>query len=289
MAQLRPRQMNNTIVITGQTATGKTSYAHKLALESNGELINCDSRQVYKYLDIVTGKDRLDNTPIWLYDIVDPNQPFSSSEWASAAREAIEAIQKREKTPIIVGGTYLYLKNLLYGFATETIGPDWQLRERLGELSVEELQEKMMDLNYDAFDAMNNSDQNNPRRLMRKIEIAQANTPTPSKHIHEELKIDKFIGLRFKDEEKLRNTIEKRVQKRISGGAIEETRDLLSRGYSKIDPGLQTIGYKQIIQFLEESISEKEMIQLWITAEVQYAKRQYTFMKKDTNIVWHDI
>lgn len=305
--------MDKLIVITGQTATGKTSLAHKLALEKNGELINADSRQIYKHLDIVTGKERLADVPVWLYDVVEPNTPFSSSEYAQHAREVIKEISMRGKTPIIVGGTYLYIKNLLYGFETESIGPDWSLREELNKASLEDLQMRLMDMDYEAFDSMNNSDQNNPRRLIRRIEIlshsglpaggeeSQSPHRDPSVSASRRIPQDdnltrhpefisgshtEIIGLRFADDEKLRATIEKRVLSRITAGAVEETRNLLSKGYKKTDPGLQTIGYKQIIQFLEEEVSEEEMIHLWITAEVQYAKRQYTFMKTSSAIAW---
>lgn len=291
--------MDKLIVITGQTATGKTSLAHKLALEKNGELINADSRQIYKHLDIVTGKERLTDIPVWLYDIVEPNTPFSSSEYARHARGVIQDIHMRGKTPIIVGGTYLYIKNLLYGFETESIGPDWNLREELNKASLEDLQMRLMDMNYDVFDSMNNSDQNNPRRLIRRIEIishSESQTKNlgvtshrgPSRPMGDQDDIT-FIGLRFANDEKLRATIEKRVHSRIAAGALEETRNLLSMGYKKTDPGLQTIGYKQIIQFLNKEISEEEMTTLWITAEVQYAKRQYTFMKTNSAIEWQTI
>lgn len=284
--------MNKLIVITGQTATGKTSYAHKLALEQNGELINADSRQIYKHLDIVTGKERLDDVPIWLYDIVEPSTPFSSSEYAQHARKVIKEIHSRGKTPIIVGGTYLYIKNLLYGFETESIGPNWELREELNKASVQDLQIRLRELSYETFENMNNSDRNNPRRLIRRIEILSHPDPSPPKEVQDDSELQdvvKIIGLRFADDEKLRATIEKRVHARIAAGAIKETRLLLTKGYKKEDPGLQTIGYKQIIQFLDEEISEEQMIVLWITAEVQYAKRQYTFMKTNSAITWHTV
>ncbi len=308
--------MNKLIVITGQTATGKTSYARKLALEHNGELINADSRQIYKHLDVVTGKERLIDIPVWLYDVVEPNTPFSSSEYAHYARTVIKELFTRGKTPIIVGGTYLYIKNLLYGFETELIGPDWNLRKELNKAPLEVLQKRLMDIDYDVFNSMNNSDKNNPRRLIRRIEILshsklpaggkESQTPhrdpsvSASRRIPQDDNLTRhpefiseshteIIGLRFADDEKLRATIEKRVRARLAAGAIEETRNLLSMGYKREDPGLQTIGYKQIIQFLSKEISEEEMIALWITAEIQYAKRQYTFMKTNSAITWHAV
>lgn len=271
------------IIVTGQTATGKTSYAYNLAKEVNGELINADARQIYKHLDIVTGKERFEDVHTWLLDIVDPKEPFSSAEFAQKAREAIREIEKKGKTPIIVGGSYLYLKNLLYGFETDSIPPDWELRKELESLSVQALQQRIGE------NTLNNSDFNNPRRLMRKIEIAEylQNNPSHLTTSNETVpNIEKYIGLRFENSEKMKEKISKRVQERIDRGAVQETEELLKNGYKKSDPGLQTIGYKQIISYLEKEISEEEMISLWITAEVQYAKRQYTFMKQDHQISW---
>src|SRR5687767_13594055 len=125
--------MNRLIVITGQTATGKTSLAADLVQKHNGEIVNADSRQIYKHLDIITGKDldQFAGQRVWLFDVVDPKMPFSSFDFKEAALLAIDDIMKRKKTPIIVGGTYLYLKHLLYGIETENILPDWELRRSL--------------------------------------------------------------------------------------------------------------------------------------------------------------
>ena len=323
------------IVITGQTGTGKTAYALKLAKKVNGELVNCDSRQIYKDLNIVTGKDlspnchfeevkRLRNLdigyfiindiPIWLYDIVKPSEPFSSYEYKLCALEAISAIEVKGKVPIIVGGTYLYIRSLLYGFETEKIPPDWRLREILEKLSVQKLQEKLALLNPEEFDAMNNSDQNNPRRLMRKIEIIRhpelarlgeaprrrvSGSPhrlsvvIPAKAVIQLNRspiwvgddID-FIALKFPDNATMREVIGKRVMERFENGAVEETRELFEKGYKETDPGLQTIGYKELIEYRKENTSKDEMIQKWILAETKYAKRQHTFMKKDLKISW---
>src|SRR4051812_37635452 len=104
--------MNKLIVITGQTATGKTSLASDFVKKNNGEIVNADSRQIYKYLDIITGKDlaQFAGQRVWLFDIADPKLPFSSFEFKEAALFAVEDIIKRKKTPIVIGGTYLYLK-----------------------------------------------------------------------------------------------------------------------------------------------------------------------------------
>ena len=311
------------IIITGQTATGKTKLALEYAKKYNGELINCDSRQIYKYLDIITGKDlsprvssRAERSgvegSVWLYDFIKPYKYFSSFDYVKAVQNIIKDVKKRRKTPILVGGSYFYLKHLLYGFDTK-VPPNFRLREKLNNKTVEKLHNILKKLNVKSFNQMNNSDRNNPRRLIRKIEIEKAakKTGVEGKGIPDGLPAGRqarsrevlfeastdgnepetgpvflMIGLRYKNKEKLREAIKTRVEKRLKQGAIKEVELLLKKGYQKTDPGLKTIGYQQIIDYLEGNTTKKQAIEKWITAEVQYAKRQYTFMKKDKNIKW---
>lgn len=278
--------MRDLIVITGQTATGKTRYALEMAHRVNGELINADSRQVYKYLDIVTGKDKkeLDTSGInyHVFDVVDPKERFSSHEYVRLARAAINEIRARNKTPVIVGGTYLYIKHLLYGFDASA-PPNPELRAEIEPLSVLELQQKLGTRPAD----INDSDWNNPRRLIRRIEIASSQVPqkaTPEGHIS---RINEFIGFSHPNRESLVKAVTVRVEERLKNGAIEEVEQLLKKGYTAQDPGLLTIGYQQISSFLSGAISKEEAIQDWKNKEIQYAKRQLTFMKKDPNISWN--
>lgn len=274
------------IVVTGQTATGKTELALKLAKEYDGELVNFDSRQVYKYLDVITGKD-LPASKVHLYDVVSPNQFFSSHDWVVAANKVIDDIERRGKTPVLVGGTYLYLKHLLYGFDVSA-PPDFELRKRLEEKTVKELQLKLEKLDPRAFETLNYSDRNNPRRLVRKIEVA-THSGLPAGKRKKMIKPKVFIGLRFKDNENLRRVIERRVKMRLKQGAVEEVRSILKRGYKETDPGLKTIGYVELIKYLKGDFSKEKAIAEWVNHEVQYAGRQYTFMKKDKNITWREI
>jgi len=287
----------NLIVITGQTATGKTKLALELAKKippaGGGELINFDSRQIYKYLDIITGKDIAKNK-IWLYDIVSPDQYFSSFDFVKLVTPIIADIKKRGKTPILVGGTYLYLKHLLYGIDDDNSPPDFKLRDRLNNKSVKELQNILTKLDVQSINRLNNSDLNNPRRLIRKIEIASNRKGTlligsVLKRTDPGIVPEIFIGLKYKDKGKLRQAIEKRVEGRLKNGAIEEVKKLLKMGYTENDPGLKTIGYQQIIKYLDKELTKEKAIEDWINKEVQYAKRQYTFMKKDNNIKWKEI
>lgn len=305
------------IIITGQTATGKTQLALEYAKKYNGELVNCDSRQTYKHLNIITGKDYPKNTKIWLYDVVDPKQYFSSYDYVKKALPLIKKLLKENKTPIIVGGTYFYLKHLLYHIETEKIPPNWQLRKHLRNKSVRDLQKILKDINAQSFNRLNISDRNNPQRLIRKIEIVKIQpsfqlrelkklVPQNLRGLTQQMKIEprrlilteklnlknlpiEFIGLRFKNKEALTSAIKNRVGERLKKGAIDEVKELLQRGYKENDPGLKTIGYQQIIPYLKGNLSKEEAIKQWIIKEIQYARRQYTFMKKDPYIVWKTI
>jgi tRNA dimethylallyltransferase len=315
------------IIITGQTATGKTAYALKLAQKYNGELINCDSRQIYKGLDIVTGKDiekksrfitidsndrfnigyyLIRGVKLWLYDIVDLRQHFSSYDWVQCALFVIKNILSRNKTPIIVGGTYFYLYHLIYDVETQHIRADWKLRQELDAKPVRELQKLYRSLDKSSFNKLNNSDKNNPQRLIRKIEIIShykklklpyqkhmtnfniPKTISLGKKLDRKIQIQ-YEGLMYKNQKYIAEHIKKRVVKRLTLGAIEEVKNLLKNDYSEHDPGLKTIGCSQIISFLKKKVTEKQAIDEWITKEIQYAKRQFTFMSRDANICWKSI
>lgn len=286
-------------IVTGQTATGKTKYALQLAKKYNGELVNFDSRQIYKHLDIITGKDihLLKEIPIWLYDIVDPKDPFSAHDFEKIAIKTIKEIISRGKTPILVGGTYFYLKYLLYMRQGEESQPDWELRNQLEGKDLSELQKMLQNENPEVFQTMNESDQNNPRRLIRKLELESQgkNLEQLSYEIilGEKLNIPnlevEITGFFYPNRERLRQIIQTRVEERLDQGAIQEVENLLEKKYTSADYGLQTIGYQQVIHFLQKKISHEEMINDWVNKEVQYAKRQYTFMKKDPHIQWQTV
>src|SRR3989338_4637595 len=164
--------MNKLLVISGPTATGKTSLAFKLAKKFNGELISADSRQVYKGMDIGTGKEFSAEIPTWGCDVVRPDQEWSAAHFVKFAKEVIAEVQQRGKLPIVVGGTGLYISNLLNPPETLNIPPDKKLRAELEKLPVAELQDRLKKADSKRFYGMNESDQQNPRRLVRAIEIA---------------------------------------------------------------------------------------------------------------------
>lgn len=306
-------------VITGQTATGKTNRALELATQKNGEIINFDSRQIYKKLDIITGKDLYltdrrymlvkkvgpydigyysisGDSRLWLYDIVDPRSPFSAFDYRLLALEVIKDIQLREKTPIIVGGTYFYLQHLLYDILDTPIPPNPELRAVLEKESTQTLKDILFTENFKVFKELNNSERHNRQRLIRKIEITRAGqeVATNTKENYDYVlpfseKDTSIEGFYMPDRENHRKRIQARIEERLKTGAIEEVESLLQKGYTADNPGLQTIGYKQILQFINNDITWEEMKKEWLHKEIQYAKRQYTFAKRDPHITWIEV
>jgi len=299
------------IVLTGTTATGKTGLALKLAKELKGELISADSRQCYKYLDIITGKDfeeknwqkettlknrfdlgyyTIQGVPVWLYDILDPKEYFSAYDWAVCAKEVVDQIIRRQKVPIIVGGSYFYLHTLLYGIRDEAGEVDWLFRQRLENTELSVLQEQLQKLDRTVYRQLNDSDRQNKRRLLRWIEktakVKEGMFPKSSRETWaNQFNID-FMGRRFQNKEDLITKINSRVKARLDKGALSEVEILLSMGYSESDPGLQTLGYRQLLHYLMGEFSLAEAVKEWETKELQYAKRQLTFMKKNPKIEW---
>lgn len=322
--------MTKIFVITGPSATGKTNLALQYAKKYDGELVNFDSRQIYKKLDIITGKDLKENrllvchskdcyrhssesrnlqnsgsrigvrddkqsTKIWLYDLMDPKEYFSSFDFVQRALAVIKDIIARKKVPILVGGTYLYLYHLLYKVETENIPPNTELRKKLNSKNVSELQQKLKEIDQRLFQNLNGSDKQNPQRLIRKIEIATfykkkgVKVPTKMKFLFNDFFKNKdieFIGLTYKNRGDIFKAIKTRVDKRLKEGAIDEVRNLLAEGYSRHDPGMKTIGYQQVMRYLRGEMTKQQAIEEWTRREFQYTKRQLTFMKKDPHIKW---
>lgn len=267
--------MSKLLIICGPTATGKTALAVKLAKKFNGELISADSRQVYKGMDIGTGKDyeSLEGIPIWMYDVVAPNEEFSVSHFAILARKAVADIVKRKKLAIVIGGTGLYIKALTDPFETVDVPPDKILREKLAHASVGEIQDM---ISPDILGVMNQSDMQNPRRLIRKIEIEKAGKSKIKRVGYNTLSIGLTATMSF-----LYKRIDKRVNERVEKGARMEV-ERLRKQYSWDVPAMSALGYRQWRE-------PEGAIERWKLDEHAYARRQMTWFKKQPGIVWFDI
>lgn len=292
--------MNKLLIISGPTATGKTALALTLAKKFNGELISADSRQIYRGMDIGTGKDIIgfqrhtsnlqhqdqplvfyqnqSGIKLWGYDLVDPSQDFSVANFLDFAQIILPDIWSRGALPIIIGGTGFYIDALLNPPTSVTIKPDPKLRTQLSTFSVKQLQQKLKTLSPHKFVSMNHSDQNNPRRLIRAIEIL-ISQPSGSVSISPSNINHLWINLTA-PREFIDRQIETRVHKRLDQGFEQEIKRLLDSGFNSTYPAATATGYQQWLNFLLGTVTKQEALNQWIIAERQYARRQLTWFKK---------
>ncbi len=289
------------IIITGQTGTGKTSLALEIAEIAYAELISADSRQIYTGLDIGTGKFDtpteltlnqgkwyLKGNRIHLINCISPKQKYSAGEFADDARNIITHSNKQQ---IVVGGTGFYIKSLIDPDETVSVPLNKQIRdlydhrEQSPEL-VSELQKILNQTDPDKLISMNNSDRNNPRRLVRAIEVAEWKKQN-SFTIQHKLNTRAIIGLKASPE-MLTEKITRRVHEMMEMGYEAEVKKLVEE-YSWDAPGMQTIGYKEWKDYFEEKISIRELIQQIITAHLHYARRQMIYLKRLPDIKWFNI
>ncbi len=276
--------MKKALFIVGPTAVGKTVLAVKINKKIPSILISADSIQVYRGADIISGKDHPGNLKIELIDILPPTESFSVADFVDRVRKIMN---ESNKIPIIVGGTGLYTKALFENIETINVKPNKRLRKKLLSLTIENLQNELKKLDKKRFEKMNNSDKNNPRRLIRAIEIVSQNQKAEVVDSAFDEKEVLTIGLKTSSEE-LKKRIKKRVDVRIENGALEEAKNLFKQ-YENLSPQLKTAnGYKQIFEFLQNKITWEEVVMRWEIADSQHAKRQMTYFNK-MNVEWFDI
>lgn len=313
---MKSKYIDKLLVILGPTSTGKTDLALNLAKKFNGEMVACDSRQVYTGLDIGTGKLpggkwttedgrwrkgkgwwEIDDVKIWMYDVADPKKQYTVYDYVKEAHKVIDSILKRGRLPIIVGGSGLYLKALLDGLTNLAIPIDQKLRKKLEKLSLIELQEELHKLSPQKWEGMNTSDRQNPRRLVRSIEIIQTKTPRQAfiSATAVELMLLK-IGLTA-PREILYQRIDERVISRINQEMVDEAKKLHQSGLTFKRMRQLGLEYGVLADYLEDKIKSKEELVKRLQGKIHdYARRQITWFKKtclsvgrEKNVLWFDI
>lgn len=286
--------MDKVIVIVGPTASGKTASSVALARRLNGEIINGDSLQVYRRLNIGTAKirpDEMQGVPHHLFDILSPEETFSVKDYQTLVREKIREIQSREKVPILVGGTGLYIRAVLYQFQfTEEVGDEatrkkWEdYAEKYGN---EQLHEQLAQVDPKSAASIH---PNNIRRVVRALEIYEKTGQTKVEqeaNSGDEIVIPHLIFGMDRPREELYERINERVIQMIEEGLEEEVRQLIADGFRNTQ-AMTGIGYKEWYPFLDGHLSKQAVIEAIQQNSRRYAKRQLTYFRHQLPVHWID-
>ena len=290
------------ITIAGPTAAGKTGWSIEIAEEIGAEIISADSRQIYRYMDIGTAKPEgswkwfissdslpekyydVSGVPHYLVDYIDPDQNFTLADFQKQAKKYIELIAKKDKLPMMVGGTGLYIQSVVDNFNIPEVPPQDNLRKTLNDIELDELVDLLEKVDPQAIEEI---DINNPRRVVRALEVSMTSgvpftqARGKGKKIYDTLQ----IGVKV-DREELYQRINKRVEKMIEQGLVEEVKDLLGKGYSWDLSSMHGIGYCEFKSYFENNAELEEVVENIKQNTRNYAKRQLSWLRRDDRINW---
>ena len=280
--------------LVGPTAVGKTELAIPLAQRLNGEILSCDSMQVYRGMDIGTAKASPEEhalVPHHLIDIVDVDHNFTVAEYQQRARQLIEDINQRGKIPLLVGGTGLYYQAVVdnYSFYPMATRQDIrkQLQAEVAEKGLPELYTRLQEIDPDYATKISPQDE---KRIIRALEVfALTGIPFSKQQTRQRNTYTlAAVGL-YLNRETLYQRINERVDKMLARGLIDEVRKFRGQGYGLDNNAMQALGYKQVIYYLEGLMSYEEMVEAIKKGTRRFAKRQYTWFKRDERIKWFDV
>ena len=289
--------MNNrtVIVITGPTASGKTSLGVSLATALGTEIVSADSMQLYRGMDIGSAKparEEMRGVPHHMIDVADPGEDYSVSRWVDAAAACCDALLAQGKTPVIVGGTGLYIESLLSGRDFSAAPGDSGLREALGAeydaLGGAAFREALRQIDPDRAEKLAPGDK---KRLVRAMEVYRLTGETITAHDERTKALPpRYDSLRFaltwNDRETLYARIRQRVDEMVAAGLFAEVEALLRAGLSDSCTAMQAIGYKEIAAALRGECSREEAVETVKRESCRYAKRQLTWLRRDKGLIW---
>ena len=275
------------ICVVGATASGKTDLAVKLAKAVDGEIISADSMQVYKNMPIATAvatKEEQDGVPHHLVEFLDTDQTFSVADFVERAKVLIDETTARGRVPIVAGGTGLFVDSLVKNISFSEVGSNAEIRKELAEKSNEELYEKLLELDSKSAQDIH---PNNRKRVIRALELCMSGTSKTEQNENSML-IDSpydalYIGIGYKDRQKLYDRINKRVDLMLDAGLENEARQMLGK------QGLtarQAIGHKELQPYIDGNITLDEAVEKLKRETRRYAKRQLTWFRRNENINW---
>lgn len=290
--------MKKITVICGSTSSGKSAYAFSIAKEYKKavNILSVDSRQFYKDIPIISGQDQKKDLPknvtLFGQGFLEGSEIPNIASFQKFAKKIISTSINENKKLIIVGGSGLYLKAITQNLSNTIIPPDKSFRSEAESMTVVELQNILIKTDPERFNSLNNSDANNPRRLIRHIEIIRHCDPAMAGEEIPDNRVSSanfsWTGL-YKSPENLLQSIKERVVSRLENGAINEIKKLLKKYPNRKLPIYSSLGVKEILKFINKEISEEELVRQWVIADNNYAKRQNVWFKKQPNIVWYDI
>jgi len=287
--------MNRLLGIVGPTGVGKSQFGIQLAQAFDGEIVNADSRQVYRYMDIGTAKPTPQEraiVPHHVIDVVSPNENFSLAQYQQLAMRAIEDIQQRGKLPIVVGGSGQYVWSVLEGWGVPQVAPNPEFRQGMQERADmgegDKLHEELSTVDPEAAQRI---DPRNVRRTIRALEVFnETETPISQLQRQEAPPFNIFVIGLTADREELYHRIDLRVDRMIELGLVDEVKRLMSRGFDFNMPALSSIGYQQIGHFLRDELTLPGAIQQIKFETHRFARQQYTWFRlEDDRIHWFDI
>ena len=283
------------VVICGPTASGKTALGIELAKKIDGEIISCDSMQIYKDMTIGTAKptkEEMQGIKHYLIDFVLPTQRYSVADYKKDATEAIKKVLEKGKIPIIVGGTGLYLDSLIYGIEYNDIKVDEEYRKQLEQIAEKEGLEALYKMAKEIDSkAMEKISPNDKKRIMRVLEIYKTTGKTKTEQEAEsrknEVPFDFCVFAIDMDRTILYDRINMRVDKMLQKGLIAEVENLLKK-YSTFPTAMQGLGYKEVVEYLNNECTLEEMSENIKKQTRRYAKRQLTWFRKNKDTIWID-
>lgn len=287
--------MRKIIVVAGPTAVGKTEYAIEVAKKINGEIVSCDSMQLYKYMDIGSAKPTAEERAQvyhYLVDEIDPKEAFSVAEYQKLAKQAIEEIFEKGKIPVIAGGTGLYLNSLLYNMDFGGAKSDDQLRRKLEEIAENEGVDALYDLLLEKDqDAAGRIHKNNVKKVIRAIEAIELNGKVEDFN-NLNVPTDEYEVLMLclnRNRDELYDRINRRVDILMDMGLLEEVKSLMDMGFTADDIAMKGIGYKEIIGYFDGEYDLETAVELVKRNTRRYAKRQITWFKRYENMKWFNL
>ncbi len=292
-------QNNKILAVVGPTASGKSALALALAKNLGGEIVSCDSMQIYRRMDIGTAKPtkrEMASVPHWLIDIIEPDVPFSCADYVTEAQKTVADIVSRGALPIFCGGTGLYLDSFLRGGGFEETATDPHLRQSLFDYAAEHgnhaLHERLAEVDPESAAAIH---ENNVKRVVRALEIYQTTGMTKTEADRRSRMLPSLydatvIGLRYADRELLYRRIDRRVDEMLEAGLLDETRRLRDEGvFSRNTTAAQAIGYKELLGYLDGACGLEEAVENLKRATRRYAKRQLTWFGAKEYVKWIDV